>query len=88
MKENIGYKTIIHGCGTHGSNASSDDEIILTGINTKNKYVFCKPKIPLEVRTKPWTGLSVQIQVSSRCVDDPNGDLYVNCVGLTLGVLQ
>ena len=20
MKENIGYKTIIHGCGTHGSN--------------------------------------------------------------------
>ena len=38
MKENIGYKTIIHGCGTHGSNVCSDDEIILTGINTKIKY--------------------------------------------------
>lgn len=38
MKDNIGYKTIIHGCGAHGSNVRSDDEIILTGINTKNKY--------------------------------------------------
>jgi len=37
MKDNIGYKTIIHCCGAHGSNVRSDDEIILTGINTKNK---------------------------------------------------
>jgi len=38
MKDNIGYKTIIHCSGAHGSNVRSDYEIILTGINTKNKY--------------------------------------------------
>ena len=38
MKDNICYKTVIHGCGAYGSNVRSDDEIILTGINTKIKY--------------------------------------------------
>ncbi len=38
MKDKICYKTIIHGCGAYGSNVRSDDEIILTGINTKSKY--------------------------------------------------
>lgn len=38
MKDNICYKTVIHGCGAHVSYVRSEDEIVLTGIKTKFKY--------------------------------------------------
>jgi len=38
MKDDICYKTVIHGCGAYCNNVRSDDEIILTGINTRNEY--------------------------------------------------